>query len=625
MKKKLIFAIGILAVMASCEKENIADFVKNEKQNAPNVIEFRDFVNNNTRASRKSGSSFVSGDAMAVWGFQVTDGENTLLFNNQKVEKTDTSDIWVYSPAKYWNSISSYDFYAFFPQSAGSTFDQNLRLFSVSDFTVNDNTDDQVDLMIAERKENQDPYNTVDYVFTHILSNVNFYFKASNKFDSSEVPTFELMEFDITGLYSTGDYAQSNWKNDNTPVGAWTADETSVYNFPEVTSDAPVVYNTGDAPSTIAGDLLLMPQTISENAKITLVYKINYADGTSQKMNRQTMLKNILGVKKSSSDTIKVSDWQPNFIYNYTVSVDPSVKNEPNGSVHHDDGGHGADAIIITKPDEDGDGYPEYWVDEDCDGEPDYPLVWGDPDGDGREELYPDHDGDGIPDYCDDDIDGDGIPNDEDPDFVDGSWDEDGDGIPDHLWIDKDGDGETDTEIFRKPEQILPPDVPTDPDDPDYPTSPNIDYNGGVDGYDTPSGYLEGKDTDGDGKADEYYVIIKDDETGEVTDTIPVIWADIDGDGKLEGVADKDKDGKLTPADSYDNDGIDYNGNDNDYDVIRVDTDGDGVCDTELEKIPEQHNDDDIDPDPLSNAIQFSATVSDWEEEISSEYHISAK
>lgn len=615
MKKKLIFAVGILAVMASCEKENIADFVRNEKQNAPNVIEFRDFVNNNTRASRKSGSSFVSGDAMSVWGFQVTDGENTLLFNNQKVEKTDTSDIWVYSPAKYWNSISSYDFYAFFPQSAGSTFDQNRRLFSVSDFTVNDNTADQVDLMIAERKENQDPYNTVDYVFTHILSNVNFYFKASNKFESSEVPTFELLEFDITGLYSTGDYAQSDWKNDNTPVGAWTADVTSVYNFPEVTSNAPVVYNTGSAPSTIANDLLLMPQTISEDAKISLVYKINYADGTSQKMNRQTMLKNIVGVKKSNSDTIKVSDWQPNFIYNYTVSVDPSVKNEPNGSVNHDDGGHGADAIVIILPDADGDGYPEYWVDEDCDGKPDYPLVWGDPDGDGREELYPDHDGDGIPDYCDDDIDGDGIPNDEDPDFVDGSWDEDGDGIPDHLWIDKDGDGLTDTEIFRIKEHIDDPDIPVDPTDPEYPDSAFIDYDGAIDGYDNPTAYLEVD------SLNEYWVVLKD-TLGNETERIHILWKDIDGDDKLEGIADKDGDGKLTSDDSYDNDHKDYNGNDNEFDVIRVDKDGDGTCDTELEKIPEQHNDDDIDPDPLSNAIQFSATVSDWEEDINSEYHI---
>lgn len=604
MKKKLIFAVGILAVMASCEKENIADFVRNEKQNAPNVIEFRDFVNNNTRASRTSGSSFVSGDAMSVWGFQVTDGENTLLFNNQKVEKTDTSDIWVYSPAKYWNSISSYDFYAFFPQSAGSTFDQNRRLFSVSDFTVNDNTADQVDLMIAERKENQDPYNTVDYVFTHILSNVNFYFKASNKFESSEVPSFELMEFDITGLYSTGDYAQSDWKNDNTPVGAWTADVTSVYNFPEVTSNAPVVYNTGSAPSTIAGDLLLMPQTISENAKIALVYKINYADGTSQKINRQTMLKNIVGVKKSNSDTIKVSDWQPNFIYNYTVSVDPSVKNQPNGSACHDDGGHGSDVIVIILPDEDGDGYPEYWIDEDCDGEPDYPLVWADPDGDGREELYPDHDGDGIPDYCD-------------PDF-DGVFDEDGDGIPDHLWIDKDGDGITDTEIFRIKEHIDDPDIPVDPTDPEYPDSAFIDYDGAIDGYDNPTAYLEVD------SLNEYWVVLKD-TLGNETERIHILWKDIDGDDKLEGIADKDGDGKLTSDDSYDNDHKDYNGNDNEFDVIRVDKDGDGTCDTELEKIPEQHNDDDIDPDPLSNAIQFSATVSDWEEEISSEYRISAK
>ena len=76
----------------------------------------------------------------------------------------------------------------------------------------------------------------------------------------------------------------------------------------------------------------------------------------------------------------------------------------------------------------------------------------------------------------------------------------------------------------------------------------------------------------------------------------------------------------MTIEDSYDNDGLDYNGNPNDYDVIMVDGDGDGTAETELEKeitiVPGDLPDVEIE----DSAIEFSAEVDNWIDEYDADY-----
>ncbi|OPZ47676.1 MAG: hypothetical protein BWY95_01324 [Bacteroidetes bacterium ADurb.BinA104] len=235
----------------------------------------------------------------------------------------------------------------------------------------------------------------------------------------------------------------------------------------------------------------------------------------------------------------------------------------------------------------------DYWVDTDNDGTGDIKILWKDIDGDGKLEGVADKNGDGILDVTDT-YDGDGKDYNDNPnDF-------------DVIMVDTNGDGYAESELERTiPDDIIDDEIPTDPTDPDYPAAPFIDYNGGVDGYQTPDAYLV-EDANGD-----FWIDTDNDGTGD----IKVLWEDIDGDGKLEGVADKDGDGILTANDSYDNDNVDYNGNPNAYDVIMVDKDGDGTAETELEKpkpaVPEV---------PVyDNTIEFSAVVIDWSDDYDAE------
>jgi len=175
--------------------------------------------------------------------------------------------------------------------------------------------------------------------------------------------------------------------------------------------------------------------------------------------------------------------------------------------------------------------------------------------------------------------------------------------------VDTNNDGYAESELERPiPDDLIDDEIPTDPDDPNYPAAPFIDYDGGVGNYQTPGAYLV-EDANGD-----FWIDLNGNGIFDAED-IKVLWEDIDGDGKLEGVADKDGDGILTVNDTYDNDNLDYNGNPNAYDVIMVDKDGDGTAETELEK------DQPLDPvvPVFENVIEFSAEVTNWNDEYEAE------
>lgn len=592
-KRSLIILTGAMMLLSACQDSNVINNI-DPIRDSSTQINFANYVSGITRASRGVGATFVSGDQIAVYGLQNMDGEYGKIFNNQLVSNTG-QEIWSYSPAKYWEKSSTYDFYAVYPYAAAGSFDFDTRKFNITDFTVANTADDQVDLMIAKQITDHQPYNVVNFEFSHILSNINFYIKASSDFNTEGIKSIEVVSFDMTGLYSKGSFEQTGWNTNNVFTGAWTADNGSVYDMPEVKNAA---YTIGDTKAAdLATDLLLLPQQINDNAQLTIKFKLVYSDDTESVFSRSVALNKIVGNKVSTpTDKVTLAKWEPNYRYNYVVSIDPSITSDgghfmPNVNPDHDQeelNNQDPDNPItpinnIIEIDNDGDGITdEYWIDEDMDDTPDYPIIWKDIDGDGKEEGLPDRDNDGQPD------------------------DTDGDGNPDVIWIDTDGDDIVDTELERPKTN---PDVPSDPSDPDYPTEAFIDYDGGTDGYKNATAWIV-SDENG-----EYFVDTDHDGKGD----IPVVWRDVDGDGKLEGIADKDGDGAATAADSYDNDGVDYKGQTNDYDVILIkekDADGNETW-RELEKDPSVPEEEIT---YYKTIIEFSATVSDWEDEYESSY-----
>lgn len=318
---------ALLCATASCSQEVLVEEVDVKVQLKDATIRFSDSKpENSTRASLNATQGFPIGTEIGVYAFQHSTGSSTdQIFNNQKVTKI-TDDAWAYSPLRYWNVTSTYDFHAIYPYSTSAyTFDNSTGNFSINGFVVADAADEQTDVMVAQ-KNNTHPFNLVELQFDHLLSNVNFYFKTVNTFDfAAGVSKVEVVSFDVVGLNSTGNYLQNGFSAVGRVLGAWTVQGTDVYDHPVVTTG-----EVTSATQTIAlsTDLLLLPQDLTDAAKaVCLSYRIHYTDGTSCFLQKEVPL------AKAAYSGGDLTEWKPNSIYNYTLAVNPAINADGTSNV----------------------------------------------------------------------------------------------------------------------------------------------------------------------------------------------------------------------------------------------------------------------------------------------------
>ena len=208
----------------------------------------------------------------------------------------------------------------------------------------------------------------------------------------------------------------------------------------------------------------------------------------------------------------------PNPDENYNADVDGSIDGDGNPT-------NFIDTLDPDDPDNPTPGDEFWYVDIDGDGEydpdTDYPIIWKDIDGDGKEEGFPDWDRDG-------DV-GPGDNKDGDHTDYNGDPDDPGrnpDGVDVILYDDPDNPG-TLIELER---------------DPKIPNNAEADWNGSIDSDNNGTGTIVYTDVN---DPDTYMVDIDGDGIGDY----PIVWEDIDGDGKLEGGVDRDGDGHIDDVD----------------------------------------------------------------------------
>ena len=138
MKPRIFLLCTAALMVAACQDTTLMYDTLGYGEKTDNSIEFGNYVGGMTRASRGTGNTFITGDKIEVYGFMTTGNIIDKLFNKQPVEKKDDGT-WTYSPKKYWNIGSVYDFYAIFPYSNSNSFDDADKTFSVTGFEVNVN------------------------------------------------------------------------------------------------------------------------------------------------------------------------------------------------------------------------------------------------------------------------------------------------------------------------------------------------------------------------------------------------------------------------------------------------------------------------------------------------------
>ena len=459
-----IIKVSMLAGMmmiSSCQQNGILHEIDPAANRSNAYIEFGNYVNKMTRASKTAGNGgFVAGDTMAVWGIQNTDGEIDVIFNNQDVRYLPDSAAWTYDNKKLWNIGSKYMFYGMFPYSKTlytMSSDDN-RYISIATYTTPDAPADQTDLMISERRD-VSPFNTVDMYFHHILSNVNIFAKISDALDMTGIESIVIKSIKFYNIHSTGSYQQTGWSQDRAQ-GSWT-NQSGYMQIPaknniEITKTATAVY----------ADYLMIPQTLfstdsqPKDVSLDVVFKITYKDGTTSTFTKNGI--RLAGINGTNNTVTKpISAWMPDYRYNYTLAFNPqkatriwdadgdaSIQIDPaTGDTITKTDDTPYPGVVKYNPDEpdkvyvfedtDDDDVPDTWVA--------VPIVWEDVDGDGKLEAGFDRDGDGHIDDIDGDDDTQQVPGgdpDEDPSDGNPNNPEGKDVILIHY--DSDGDGDVD-------------------------------------------------------------------------------------------------------------------------------------------------------------------------------------
>lgn len=617
-KALLILAAAIVA-LSSCTKDEV--LVDNQRQNVYRIQFGEAFPDNATRASKRpstGGTGFEVGESMGIYGYQFSPDSSLPadeIFNNTVVTKQSNGE-WTYTDVKYWNPGSMYQFYGIYPQSTTHTFDADTKRFTVTDFTVANAKDDQVDVMIAKKNETA-PVNTVDMIFNHLLSNVNFYFKVQDKFNNSGVASYEVVNFDVTGLKSKGTYTQTGIDDNNSTVGVWAVDNASVYTYPTVTDGSIAKGQT----LSLGDDLLLMPQAIADDATVTLTYRLVYKDGTTSTFGPRTFsLNQVRGMSRLQNDSVDIVGWEPNYRYNYYLAVNPSIRTNPTADYDGAVDGYKNPTGNVKTLDADDPANPfndpaspyykennteVFWYidvdNEDGDFNPnvDYAILWQDIDGVVSTDEFGNYTTlEGIADRNRNGVVDDGDKFDDDAVNYDGVADN-ATLNPWHVDVimeDRDGDGIAETPLQRDGNR-LPPDIPG-----------NADVDGTIDGDGNPTNIidkLDPDDPDNPTPGEEFWYVDTDGDGEYDPDTdVPIIWKDIDGDSKEEGFPDWNGDGEVGPEDNLDGDHTDYNGDPDDpgrnpdgVDVILYDDPDNPGTLIELERDPKIPNGIDADWD----------------------------
>ena len=225
-----------------------------------------------------------------------------------------------YSPLKYWPKDETVDanklsFFAYYPYNGTGISRTNLctsRYGSIV-FTAQAAAADQVDLMVSDAVENQ-YYSTnsgvVPFVFHHALTRVLFYFNVDADYHAAGtdivVTGVTVSNINTVGtLTLASTYAGSNWGSQGTPESFSPA-------YPNT------YLTTTAAPTEAAANVFLMvPQTLSNSAKLTVTYTTE--DLATHVVKNGTAEVQLNTIEKAAG--VAVAEWTKNMNIAYTITL----------------------------------------------------------------------------------------------------------------------------------------------------------------------------------------------------------------------------------------------------------------------------------------------------------------
>lgn len=326
MKKNLLVAAAVL-LAAGCAKVTTVDTAE------PQEIKLEGYTYAVTKVPIANDAATLSGTGydMLVHAIHFN-GESSEYFTNNGVtfkEQSGSTNKWAGTTPQYWPSEGTLTFNAISPvtispgktilTSPSFTYDAGSGAVSTIGATLNDNSTNQADVLVAKTVTNQKKTdNAVNMTFYHALAQIVVTAKTQN-----ETPTAKINSIKLNNTAQAGSLSATNLSNENGPAFKWTVssyDENGI-KFYGSFINGPNLSTTKSAEST---GILVLPVDEKDDAKYSIT--VNYDLGSN------TGLESTLELL--SADTGKISKWEAGkkYVYNLTITateilIAPSVDN----------------------------------------------------------------------------------------------------------------------------------------------------------------------------------------------------------------------------------------------------------------------------------------------------------
>lgn len=243
-------------------------------------------------------------NTFAIHGTATDVDKTSVVFNNQKVEHISESNLWVYSPLKYWNTRADHKFGAYAPYDVSRNFSFSPEGYPmVTGFMVRQNVDNQESLLLSRTVDRNVGNAGLDmspvvFAFDPALTRINFKIKK----ESSLTDVLHLNVLRVYNLKSSGncchDGSGITWDTSSAPTNTF-GYSTGFENPREVTREGIIAWENG---------ALMVPQQIS-GITVYLSYTRRH--------------NNLTYSYDKDNITLPGTDWQPGKQITYVLTLKP--------------------------------------------------------------------------------------------------------------------------------------------------------------------------------------------------------------------------------------------------------------------------------------------------------------
>lgn len=307
MNKRLItrtiLGVTIVATLSACNNDVLLDEEQHTEESLVAIGFDNSFVDNavGTRATTLKLSEYAQ--SMGVWGWQKDENAaEEQLFKNHMVEYNGTK--WEYAPLKYWDTASTYRFYAYAPHSAKQkgnsatvALDKATGMISISNVKLQgDNLQEtnagaeqkktfitaanDVDWMVARTGQTAtgSSHAIVEFTMQHVLSKLNARIRLSEVLTTdADIKEIRINSLTIDKLAAEGSFIQKHTATQGVKgiEDEWTTGKATL-----TLNGAKDVAATTDW--TYVLESLLIPQAMPAVSELTLVYSFVFSDGRTE-------------------------------------------------------------------------------------------------------------------------------------------------------------------------------------------------------------------------------------------------------------------------------------------------------------------------------------------------------